>query len=1081
MKKRATVIFVSVVLLLVATGLTEYLFYRQDESVWVERFERYLHKQEAEADRVLASFRDSVRMETGDWDADVVYVGFRQGEIFFWSDEVAGDDRLYEQLLAGGNFMKIGSTFYEVRRKTHGDADYFALLRIKDEYPYTNKYIKNGLGGFLRIAEENVDQLGISFQKTANSHLIKEKDGAVLFYLEYGRDYKERASNYLLLGMYLIFFLSLFYIYAILLKTTASWRRQLLFLAGFALFFVGLRYFMQAFRLPPTAYRLPIFDERPLEGFFVTSIGDLLMTTFCVFQLVYITLANLRINYQSRRLYRYRYVCVAVIFFCVFLYVDFFNYAIDLVVKNMDVHLNIARLVHVGMPSILTFVAICMAGLLILIPIYGVVNILQRMLSFRSFLKVSGGICLLLGVMGMAFRMYANLWDSFFIWSIAVLVAVNKYLVKRDIQRSIYILIIFLLSVYMVMVAKKYEQHQEQRQRLEYATELIEEWFDAEREDEGAGYPQLLSRKSKDGLDDLYLYSYAKYAHGELMASSGRFIYHKKIPALNQNIRNVRLVQKDMYTHMVIPVDRERLLVVSLPKTTFSLYYMNVFYAFGICMFLASYGLFFYVNRGINFQKGTLKARIKNGIISLIFGLFITLSALSIYTNIKTLEGRHNNKALEFLQYVNKELENLECLEQERCPEIQQLLSEMSDLLMVDINIYNDRGRLAATSRPEIFELGFETNLANPRALRQIYAQQSTSYIEHERIGELGYISAYMPLVLDSGETYLLNVPYFNQNDELNLDIVIMVVITVNIAIVMMVLAFILSGVLAEQVTKPLQLLNEKLRVMRLGGKNERVFYDREDEVGRLVKEYNDMVDKLGDNIARLARSERENAWREMARQIAHEIKNPLTPMKLNIQFMQRSLQVEEPEKFRQRFRELSGMLIEQIDNLASIASAFSDFAKMSEAHQELFDVGELLKNCVFLFEKNVDVLDCRIASGLSVFADKGQLRRVFVNLLKNAVQSIPEDRQGRIFVSADRDGMKVDIRIRDNGCGISEEIRGKIFEPNFTTKSAGMGLGLAICRRIVESVGGKIGFTTVPGEGTEFFICLEGIMDNKG
>lgn len=1193
MKKKIAVISFSVILLLLVTGLTEYLFYRQDESVWVGRFEYYLHKQEAEADKILHSFRDSVHLEKEEWDADVVYVAFRAGKIFFWSDEITGDEQFYDRLMTGGNFLKIGSTYYEVRKRRHGDIDYFALLRIKDEYPYTNKYIKNRLGSFLKIAEENVDEFDISLSETPNSHLIREKDGEFLFYLEYGENYKERASNYLLLGMYLLFFLSLFYVYAILLKHAASWKTQLLYFFMFALFFVGLRYFMQTYRLPPTAYRLPIFDEHLSDDFFIVSIGDLLMSTFCVFQLIYITLFNFKINFLSPNLRRYRYLVVTAIFLSVFLYVDFFNYVIDMVVITMDVHLNMARLVHIGMPSILAFITICMAGLLIVIPLYGMVNMAQQIFSFSSLVKVSGFLCLLFGLAGMAFRMYVNLWDCFFIWVVVLLVAINKYILKRDIQRSIYMLVIFLLAGYIVIIAKKYEQRKEQRQRLEYATELIEErdynfeerlvemdlrlrnegqltqilksegedaaarllndeildlagynyfpditfcqvgdslwlpdkhqqedcrryfeeiilkhgcqvgetaffsidifdgyvtyigrfrygdtWlylrFDAARDDEGAGYPQILSRKSHDGIDDVYLYSYAKYVHGELVASSGRFVYYKKIAALDRNIRNVRLIQKDMYSHMVIPVERDNILVISLPRNTFSLYYMNVLYAFFVCMLLASYGLFFYVNRGINFQKGTLKARIKNSMISLVFGLFVILTALSIYTNIKTLEGRHNNKAVEFLRYVNKELEGLECIEQEKCPEIQQILSEMSELLMIDINIYNAQGRLAATSRPEIFRLGFESNFANPRALNQIYTKGSTSYIEHGRIGELGYISAYMPLVLDSGETYLLNVPYFNQNDELNLDIIIMVIITVNIAIIMMVLAFILSGVLAEQVTKPLQLLNEKLKAMRLGGKNEKISYARKDEVGRLVKEYNDMVDKLEENITQLARSERENAWREMARQIAHEIKNPLTPMKLNIQFMLRSLQMEDTEKFRQRFREVSGILIEQIDNLASIASAFSDFAKMSEAHQESFDIGELLKNCIFLFEKNVDTLDYRIDPQLFVFADKGQMRRVFVNLLKNAEQSIPEGRQGHISVSAYKEGAKVNIRICDNGCGIPEEIRHKIFEPNFTTKSAGTGLGLAICRRIVENMGGEIGFKTVSGEGSEFFIYLE-------
>ena len=434
----------------------------------------------------------------------------------------------------------------------------------------------------------------------------------------------------------------------------------------------------------------------------------------------------------------------------------------------------------------------------------------------------------------------------------------------------------------------------------------------------------------------------------------------------------------------------------------------------------------------------------------MIFVLFVLLTTLSIYINTKSFEGRHNAKAIDLLKYVNKELERLDCVDWNKCPDILQTLSNMSELLMIDINIYSAAGELVSTSRPEIFQNNFDGVLINPRALKQIREKGATSYIEQEKIGELEYIAAYMPLVLDNGKSYILNVPYFAQSDELNLDIIIMVVITVNIAIVMMVLAFVLSGLVAERVTKPLQMVNDKLRMMRFGGKNEKIVYNHKDEVGMLVQEYNNMVDKLDESIEQLSRSERENAWREMARQIAHEIKNPLTPMKLNIQFMLRSLQMEDPEKFKQRFRDISGMLIEQIDNMAAIASAFSDFAKISVAHSEIFEIDELVKNCTLLFKNNVDVLECEANSGVRIFADKEQMRRVIINLLKNAEQSIPDGRPGKIKVTVRKVDHKVEVRVKDNGCGVPEEIRKKIFEPNFTTKSSGSGLGLAICRRIV-------------------------------
>ncbi|MDE6452330.1 MAG: sensor histidine kinase, partial [Odoribacter sp.] len=1018
-------------------------------------------------------------------------------------------------------------TYYEVKSGTYKDIDYFALIRILDFYPYTSKYVKNKFAGFLKIPEENSDLLTMSLEAGKDGQAVKDKDGNILFFLTFAENYKERVPNYLLIFLYLLVFLSLFYVYSLILRNTVSWKKQLLWCGGFVCLLTGLRFFMQTFHLPPTVYSLSVFDEKFTGRFFFASVGDLILTTFCIFQLVYITLSNLRVNYENGKFRRYRYLIAGASLFMVFLYINFFKFSIDLLIENMDIHLNVARLVHVGLASILAFIAISLGGLIILVVLLGIVSVFQHILSFRQVLKVVTIICLLLWLFCNVFNLYANFWDCFFIWIIILLLAINRYLLKRDIQRGIYILVVFLLSVYMVMTSKRYEHYKELRQRMEYATELIEErdynfeghlaqtdlaigesgelqealgkgneveaecllrerlldmtgynygvditfchqgdslwiedlceqWscrdyfegiirqngqqigntcfyaigvfdgfvtyigrfrfddiclylrFDAAKDDEGLGYPQILSRKSGDGKNNVYYYSYAKYAHGELVASLGTFVYYKKLKGLGKETHtSVSLLIKDQYSHMIIPVDNDNVLVISLPENVFALYYMNVLYAFIICIFISSYGLFFKVNRKINFQRGTLKSRIKNNVISLIFVLLVLLTGLSIYMNMRSFENRHKAKTIELLKYVNKELERLDCVDWQQCPDILETLSNMSELLMIDINIYSLDGELVSTSRPEIFQHGFDGMLVNPKAWQQIREKRVASYIANESIGELGYISAYMPLVLDNDQTYILNVPYFAQNDELNLDILIMIIIVVNIAIVMMVLAFILSGVMAERVTKPLQMVNEKLRKMHVGGKNEKIMYNHKDEIGILVREYNNVVDKLDESVGQLARSERENAWREMARQIAHEIKNPLTPMKLNIQFMLRSLQMEDPEKFRQRFKDISGMLIEQIDNLAAIASAFSDFAKISQTHNEVFAVDELVRNCTMLFKNNIDVLECDADTEVKVYADKEQMRRVMINLLKNAEQSIPAGIKGEIKVTVKRLGQQ--------------------------------------------------------------------------
>lgn len=1189
--KKALVVFILGLLVLGGAVLWEYVFDRQNQEDWVGRFEKRLHDKEREADGILMRLRDSVNIHQYDWEEDVVFVGFRSGKIFFWTNGVVGMDGLYERLNTHENFVKINNAYYEVRKAKHKDIEYYALLHIKDSYPYSNKYVQARFGKFLNIGIENADNIEVSRFMLDGGKTIRDKDGNVLCYIGHNENYKDRSANYILLLFYLLVFCSFFYVFNLLLEYAGSLRKQLFCIACFAFFLWGLRFCMLYYRFPGSLYKLHIFDNNISQEGLVLSIGDLLLSAFSIIQILYISFANIKINYQSLKVRQMRYVIAAFLLVLSFLYILFLNYSISSLIDSTDIYLNMAQVVDIDAPSIIAFVAIIMGGMGLIIIIDGAVSIFKNLFSL-SMVLLMGAVTMFCFIVAMYLvDEYMNMWGCIFVLGVFILATLNRYTVKKDVQRSVYMFTMLFLSVYIVLVCKKYEQYRELTQRLGYSTELIEERdynfekklqeiseqindseviadlvanyneeflkmcltndlldlngynyvseitlcrmgdsllvdsdkmyechayfgdllldygekiqgadfyainvfdgfisyigvfqfgdvtlylrFDSTRDSEGSGYPQILSRRSIEGEDIVYPYSYAKYKNGQLIYSSGEFNYYKSLARFGDFYKTIKVIEKDNYSHMLIPVEGEGVLVMSLHDSIFSLYYLNVLYAFFVCMLLSSYGFFFSLNHNVNFKKGTLKARIKNSILSLIFFLFVILTALSIYLNMKSFENRHKAKATELLKYINKEVEQLDCVEYQKCPEIMDVLTEMSEVLQIDVNIYSSQGMLVATSRPEIFHTGFDGYLVNAVALDQIVHNGATSYVGTEHIGELEYISAYMPLVLENGDVYILNVPYFTQNDELNIDIIIMVIIAINIAIMIMVLAFILSGIIAERVTKPLQLVNNKLKAMKLGGKNEKIDYERRDEVGGLVKEYNNMVEKLEESVNQLAKSERESAWREMARQIAHEVKNPLTPMKLNIQFMLRSLQVEDPDEFKKRFREISAVLIEQIDNMASIASAFSDFAKIPVSQSEVFDISEMAENCVKLFENNVDYWECDIEPRIHVFADKEQIHRVFVNVLKNAEQSIPEEREGKIKMSVKRENTKVVVRIQDNGIGIPDEIRNKVFEPNFTTKNSGTGLGLAISRRIVESMGGEIGFTT-SGEGTEFYIVLD-------
>ncbi|MDX1406771.1 MAG: HAMP domain-containing sensor histidine kinase, partial [Saprospiraceae bacterium] len=276
----------------------------------------------------------------------------------------------------------------------------------------------------------------------------------------------------------------------------------------------------------------------------------------------------------------------------------------------------------------------------------------------------------------------------------------------------------------------------------------------------------------------------------------------------------------------------------------------------------------------------------------------------------------------------------------------------------------------------------------------------------------------------------------------------------------------------ANSITRPLAQLGEKLKQLNIGRKNDEIQWGIDDEIGGLIKDYNAMINKLDESAQLLALTERDMAWREMAKQVAHEIKNPLTPMKLSIQYLQSGMD-HPPEKLRQLVKRVSDTLIEQIENLSTIASEFSNFATMPQAANDKVLLNEIVASVHDLFRKRED-MDIQLyvpIQDIYVFADRNQVVRVLNNVIKNAIQAIPDDKRGNINISLEKRRDKALIIIKDNGTGISDEMKDKVFRPNFTTKSSGTGLGLAISANIVETFNGRIYFETEEGKGTKFFV----------
>jgi nitrogen fixation/metabolism regulation signal transduction histidine kinase len=323
-------------------------------------------------------------------------------------------------------------------------------------------------------------------------------------------------------------------------------------------------------------------------------------------------------------------------------------------------------------------------------------------------------------------------------------------------------------------------------------------------------------------------------------------------------------------------------------------------------------------------------------------------------------------------------------------------------------------------------------------------------------------------------------VPLFSSEKELKYQLSNILVALINIYAFIFIISGLLTVFITQWITRTFNVMIKRFEQFSLT-ENELIEWPYDDEIGLLLREYNKMVRKVEESAILLAQSEREGAWREMAKQVAHEIKNPLTPMKLNIQYLQQALRYDQAN-VKELAMKVSKSLLEQIDNLSYIANEFSNFAKMPDAKPVLLDLNELLEKTVELYMNsgNVQVQFARPQHNLVVYADKSQLTRVFTNILQNAVQAIPEDVDGRVVVVAQRIEGDVVIEVQDNGAGIGAEIIEKIFQPYFTTRSSGTGLGLAMTKKIIEFWKGRIWFETEEGKGTTFFISLPLVNVNK-
>ena len=401
-------------------------------------------------------------------------------------------------------------------------------------------------------------------------------------------------------------------------------------------------------------------------------------------------------------------------------------------------------------------------------------------------------------------------------------------------------------------------------------------------------------------------------------------------------------------------------------------------------------------------------------------------------------------------------------------------IHELSDIHSLEINFFDLNGKLLMSSK-SAFKIDKKIPNIEPNILKDLRNSSEKRIVISKSQDNETYLKSSYSYVKDIKfkNLAILNIPYEENSDFYNEEARNFFTRYAQVFIIMFFISILLSYLLSSNITKSISQISEKLGITQLNECNQKlILQPGNQEINGLILSYNNMVDTLEESAQKLAQSEREHAWREMAKQVAHEIKNPLTPMRLTIQSFQRKFDVNDPN-INQKLNDYSETLIQQIDTMTTVASAFSNFANMPGQQNEVLNIVQISKKALEIFNEDYIQFHTTEKEIFTLF-DRAQLTRIVTNLVKNAVQSIPENQELKsVIVALSKTEHQFILKISDNGIGISTENAAYIFEPKFTTKNSGMGLGLAIIKNIIENYKGTITFDTEEGKGTTFTVTL--------
>ena len=1128
-----------------------------------------------------------------------VYV-YSNDSLCYWSDNQPAVDLFAYTNETDVQLIKIRNGWYEyIKQKTDEKLNYtlVALISIKPEYDFENRYLNNKFSKWLQLPENTKLITPINYL----DHAVKSKFGPPLFevYREDGL-FKSKSSNTYVCFIYIIACMLFLWALFLLLKTKI--QNDIVFVVTFSAACLVIRSLMIYFKVPAAFYNASLYDAKIFanaSSFYFSYLGDVLINSAVIFLiaaliykvpkgvsiqnkflqlladvlfvviiilsslqirlLIFSLVNNSTISYNINELFNFSAYSLIGILSVGFLIFAFYLCVEKFIIMYVDYKNFAGMLFAFTIACIATAFVLSKSNqshvfdylwplLLVLISYF-----LRRFKASYNFINIGLIVLMSTFIVSTLFSKYEQLNKKQTYEAISLgltdrqdVIAENEFnkissAIKSDAQLK------NLLSL-LPLSNEQIEQNIRQRnfsgyfERYEIVMSLFkndctpifihlnamylnEDYFKEQIEKGGSqticddlyfidkdkksiryiakidiedvnknpdktfrlfiqlepklavnlgAFPDLLLDKSLENKLESKQISYAVYESNKLLNTFGEYQY----PLFVKN-NTFKPASNDSYEHFIYPIKNNVSIVIT--DKAFGAWgrftsnsYLFIFFA--LLVLLVVWFNSIIIKRSERFSS--LNNRIQFILVSIVVLSLAAVVIGTVWVVTSQFELKNEKDLVLKSQSVLKELQQTvgqqDALEPNYKDNTTFRLKRLAQLFGSDISLFNKKGMLYATSQPAIYEQGLVSKFMNPSAYMNLTRGILANYSQKENIGSLNYLSAYIPFYSKNDKLLgYINLPYFARQKDLEKELTAYLTTLINIYTILFAITTLIALLVSNLLTKPLRIIKQQISNIQFGKFNEALQWQSKDEIGNLVAEYNNMLIKLEKSSELLAQSERESAWREMAKQVAHEIKNPLTPMKLNIQHLQRVVETN-PDDINDRVNKVSKMLIEQIDTLSHIATEFSNFAKLPTTNLEVVNICDVLQSVTNLFQQNTECeISLNAPNALLIMADKEQCLRIFTNLLKNAEQSIPENRKGKIEVTAFADKNNVTIKVKDNGCGIAEELTHRLFIPNFTTKTTGTGLGLAMVKNSVVSFNGTISFETDINFGTTFILVF--------